>query len=151
MTASTEKKNSSPPLTHIHITNILSAMYRPKILIIDDERDLVRLTSKRLKAAGYDVSSHFDGEGAVDTVRRIRPDLILLDIKLPHVSGLDIHNSLSADHDLKEIPIIFFSASAQKKELASHHLKVAAFVTKPYEPADLLAEINRILGGCRER
>lgn len=121
-----------------------------KILIIDDEEDLAKLTAKRLKSEGYEVFMHFDGAGAVEAVQDIKPDLILLDIKLPHVTGLDIFEKLRADSNLKNIPIIFFSASSSDEKLCHEEFKGTGFIKKPYDHIKLLASIRQSLTNRQE-
>jgi DNA-binding response OmpR family regulator len=72
----------------------------PKIAIVDDERDLVHLTAKRLRAGGFDVASYLEGKGAYEFICREKPDLVLLDIWLPDVSGLEIFKQVRANQEL---------------------------------------------------
>lgn len=116
-----------------------------KIIIIDDESDLVKLTGKRLKAAGYVVFFHHDGTGAIDAIKEAMPDVILLDIKLPHVSGIEIFKTLREDPELKSIPVIFFSASASDTERCIEELGANGFIKKPYKSEELIDALNRAM------
>jgi len=118
-----------------------------KILIIDDEVDVTTLTAKLLEMSGYDVSCHFDGHGAFDAVKTQKPDLILLDIRLPNVSGTELFDQIRADEQLKSIPIVFFSASTTDKEKCMNELKVDGYIEKPFELDYLLETVKNLLEG----
>jgi len=116
-----------------------------KILIIDDERDVAHLTAKRIRANGYEVECFFEGTGAIDIIRQKQPDLILLDIWLPGVSGIELFKILRQDKKLKSIPIVFFSADPSKESLSLQELGAEGFVKKPYNPVELLRIIRLAL------
>ncbi len=126
-------------------------MRRSKILIIDDEKDLVRLTAKRLRSVGHEVICHFEGRGAVDLIRATKPDVILLDIKLPDVSATDIFKKIRGDKELKSIPIVLFSASISQMGRLFQELDADGFLPKPYDPQTLHDVINRTMTSRRER
>ncbi|MBI2339990.1 MAG: response regulator [Deltaproteobacteria bacterium] len=119
----------------------------PKIAIIDDERDLVHLTAKRLRAGGFDVISYLEGKGAYEFICRKRPDLVLLDIWLPDASGLEIFKKLRENRELKGLPILFFSAHVSKRDDCVYNLGADGFVKKPYNPRDLLNLVKKVLDG----
>lgn len=120
-------------------------MPQHKILIIDDERDLTTLTAKRIRAAGYDVECYFEGKHALDMIRSLRPDLVLLDLKLPDVSGIDIYRDVQSDPHLNAIPIIFISAMHKEEDYCLSVLGAKGFITKPYDPKVLLSTIRTAL------
>lgn len=120
-------------------------MSQHKILIIDDERDITTLTAKRIRAAGYDVDCHFEGKNALDAIRSLSPDLVLLDLKLPDVSGIDIFRDVQSDPTLKTIPIIFISAMHKEEEYCLNVLKAKGFIAKPYDSKVLLNTIRTTL------
>lgn len=122
-------------------------MATPLILIIDDEEDISLLTAKRIRVAGYAVECYAHGEGAVEIVRKKRPRLILLDIKLPKISGIEIFKILKHDDELRRIPVIFISAMHEDCEYCLHDLGAQGFVPKPYDSQELLTIIDRILRG----
>lgn len=115
---------------------------KTKILIIDDERDVAHLTAKRIRANGYEVECLFEGTGAIEMIRKKQPHLILLDIWLPDISGIELFKILRQDKKLKNIPIIFFSADPSKESLSLQELGADGFVKKPYNPRDLLKIIR---------
>lgn len=121
----------------------------PHILVIDDERDVTVLLSKELKAAGYRVTSFPTGKGALDRIRETLPDLILLDIWLPGMSGKDIFLELHHSVHTNKIPVIFFSADPSQEDYCLKELKAHGFVRKPYETQHLLSLVRDVLN-CRE-
>ncbi len=145
--------HDSPPfrLTSLPGTIIETCMGRKKILIIEDEEDTVKLTSKRFRKAGYEVACHREGRGAIDAVKATRPDVILLDIWLPGINGIDIFKQLRADEALKSIPIVFFSASISDEDTCVRDLGAEGFVKKPFESARLLDVVNDVVEGRRGR
>ena len=82
-----------------------------KILVVDDEPDLIKLTVYRLKKAGYEVTTAVDGCQAVELVGEINPDLVLLDLNLPGIKGSEVCRQIKANDETKNIPVILFSAS----------------------------------------
>lgn len=122
---------------------------KAKILIIDDEVDYSTLLSRRLRLDGYDVACYDRGEGALETIRRILPDLILLDINLPNISGFEVYNRIKSDEELKGIPIIFLSALHEKEEYCLHFLKADGFLKKPCDSSLILRTITFVLAPLR--
>lgn len=116
-----------------------------KILIIDDEKDVAHLAAKRLRAGGYDVACVFEGDNAVDQVRQIVPDLVLMDIWLPGISGIDLYREIRSFRETEKIPVIFFSADPSKESFCLEDLRAEGFIKKPYSPSDLLGQVQRVL------
>jgi len=117
-----------------------------KILLIDDERDLVDTLAFRLKANGFEVSSAFDGSSGVEKAKKENPDLIILDLMMPVMDGLEAARELKADKVTSMIPIIVLTAAVTpdlSKRVAA--VGAAACVTKPFEPEDLVGEIKKAL------
>ena len=117
-----------------------------KILIVDDEEDLVMMLKMRLEAAGYQTVAAHDGQAALEATRKEKPDLIILDLMLPKIDGYKVCRLLKFDEKYKNIPIIMFSARAQDadKELGEE-VGANAYITKPFEPQVLLAKIHELL------
>lgn len=115
-----------------------------KILLIDDEADISTLLSKRIRKAGYEVVCHYEGLNAFDMVRTTRPDLILLDIRLPEISGMEIYKTLRGDNELKKIPIIFLSALHEEEALCIQ-AGAEGFIRKPSDSSVMLETIQRAL------
>ena len=116
-----------------------------KVLIIDDEIELVRLTEKWIRSKGYEVYSYFEGKGAIDHIREVLPDAILLDLLLPDISGIEIFYTLKADPELSKIPVLFFTSYNVKEWPELVNLWPEGIINKPYDPKYLLSELERVL------
>lgn len=121
-------------------------MGKKKILVVDDEKDLVKTVSYRLAAADYDIVSAYDGQEALDKARKEKPDLIILDLMLPKMDGYKVCGLLKKDARYSKIPIIMFTARAQEEDRKlGEEMGCDAFLVKPFEPAALLAKIEELL------
>jgi len=121
-------------------------MDKKRILIVDDEEDLVKAVSFRLELEGYDVIEAADGQAALDKVKSERPDLIVLDLMLPKINGYKVCEFLKADPGYKNIPVIMFTARAQDADIKmSEEVGADSYITKPFEPAMLMATIKDLL------
>ncbi len=117
-----------------------------KILIVDDEQDLVEVVKFRLKANGYDVIVAYNGKDGLEKARTQNPALIILDLMLPEIDGYKICRMLKFDKKYKHIPIIIFTARAQEDDKKMGEQTGAdAYVTKPFEPDKLISIINEML------
>lgn len=118
-----------------------------KILIIDDEPELVKAVEVRLKTSGYEVDVAYGGEAGLVKAKETKPDLILLDLIMPVMDGYEVAKELMADSETEQIPIIIFTAS-QKRDLEAscRELGIADFIKKPFETAELLSMVNEIIG-----
>ena len=119
-----------------------------KILIVDDEPDIMKSVSFRVKKAGYGVVEATDGQEGLDMARSEKPDLILLDWRLPIKDGGEVYQELKADDDLKDIPVIILTASRETESLDVKLKNIGAkyVLIKPYEPAELLQKISELIG-----
>jgi CheY-like chemotaxis protein len=119
-----------------------------KILVVDDERDNVTLITSRLNANKYQTVSASDGKGCIKKAIEEKPDLIILDIIMPGLSGFEVARQLKKDERTKNIPIIMLTALAQEKDL-SEGIEAGAvcFISKPFNPVDLITEVEQALGG----
>lgn len=116
-----------------------------KIMIIDDEVELVDMVGRRLEAAGYEVASLYVGTEAVYEVKIQKPDLILLDVMMPGKSGYQVAKDLKADAVTKKIPIIFFTARFHRKEEIDKITEIDDYILKPFEPAELMSKIKALI------
>ncbi len=121
-------------------------MTNPKILVVDDEPDVVDLLERTLKAEGFTVVVAYDGIGALDLVGTERPDLVLLDIMMPMMSGYEVCAQIKANPTTSSIPVICVS-SAHTHDARNSALRAGAatLLTKPFMPAELVAQIRRYL------
>lgn len=121
-------------------------MSKAKILVVDDEPDVVTLIERTLKSEGYEVVCAYDGISAVDLVSTEKPDLVLVDIMMPMMSGYEVCEQLRANPQTQHIPLLCVS-SAHTPDARAQSLRVgaSALVVKPFMPAELLAQIQRYL------
>jgi CheY-like chemotaxis protein len=117
-----------------------------KILVVDDEPDLLKVTLLRLKKTGYEVFGGVDGREVLDRARQIIPDLIILDVYLPVINGDDVAKILKKDDELKHIPIILISATIKTLEDRAMESGADAYLSKPFEPEELIGIVKKILG-----
>lgn len=117
-----------------------------KILIAEDERDIRDLITFTLGFAGYEVVAAANGEEAVNLARQEIPDLILMDVRMPRMTGYEACIILKADYRLKDIPVIFLSAKGQDSEIQTG-LQAGAveYLLKPFAPDQLTARIKAVL------
>lgn len=121
-------------------------MTKKKILIVDDEAELVDLVKIRLEAAGYDVIKAYDGQEGLEKAKSEKPDLVLLDIMMPKMDGYKVCGLLKMDARFKKIPVILFSAKAQKEDAQlAKEVGADQYVTKPFEAAVLLSKIRELI------
>lgn len=118
----------------------------PKVLIVDDEPDNIELLGRRLGRRGFDILSATAAEDGIAKAKAERPDVILMDIKMPQVDGLEATRRLKADPDTAAIPVITLTAHAMPEDRA---LAVAAganeYESKPVDLPRLLAKIDALL------
>lgn len=117
-----------------------------RILVVDDERHIVRLIQINLERSGYEVITAFDGQEALQKMDEIWPDLIISDVMMPKMDGFELRRRLSTDPMTSGIPFIFLSARAQDMDLYSGLKSGAlAYLTKPFNPVALLECVKGIL------
>jgi DNA-binding response OmpR family regulator len=119
---------------------------RKTVLVVDDHRQLRALVRASLESAGFNVLEATDGDEALASVRAVPPDLILLDIMMPRVSGWDVIANLLAERSTDEIPIVFISARTEVADrLRAFELGAQGFVTKPFDPDVLTETVTTVL------
>ncbi len=116
-----------------------------RILIVDDELDLVKVTGFRLKKAGYQVLISVDGRQALELIQKDPPDLVLLDLLLPQIQGDQVCRQIKQDPKLKHIPVILFTATAVNVPDKVKEVGADDYLTKPFDPEELLSRISEIL------
>ncbi|MFA5859149.1 MAG: response regulator [Elusimicrobiota bacterium] len=116
-----------------------------KILIIDDEPNILKVATIRLSKAGYEVITANDGVKGLELASTAHPNLILLDLNLPELSGAEVCRLLKNNNELKHIPVIVLSASAEDIKDKALNIGADDFVIKPYSPAELLTKIGQLL------
>jgi phosphate regulon transcriptional regulator PhoB len=119
---------------------------KPKILVVDDEPDALELISYNLKAAGYDVVTAADGEEALKKARATHPSLVILDVMLPEVDGLEVCKGLRREPGTAAIPIIMLTAKAAEIDrVLGLELGADDYVTKPFSPRELVLRVKSLL------
>lgn len=123
-----------------------------KVLVIDDERNILDIIRFNLEVEGYEVITSRDGEEALRMVRELKPDLILCDIMMPEVDGLEVCRRLKADGRTNQIPVVMLSARTQAQDkVASIEAGADDFITKPFDFSDLVARITINLIRARQK
>jgi DNA-binding response OmpR family regulator len=119
---------------------------KPSILVVDDEPDVLDLVEFNLQKSGFQVITATDGAAALEIARQRRPDLIVLDLMLPEMDGLELCKSLRAANDTAGIPIIMLTAKAAEIDrVLCLELGADDYVTKPFSPRELILRIRKIL------
>ena len=120
-----------------------NALSSKKILVADDEPFLIRILSYALKKEGYEVQVAMDGLDALEKARALKPHLILLDLQLPKVHGLEVTREIRNDPKLKDTRIILLTASLEKREKC---LSAGAdeFITKPFRLKELMISVQKL-------
>ncbi|HXI53036.1 MAG TPA: response regulator transcription factor [Candidatus Saccharimonadales bacterium] len=119
---------------------------KQKILVVDDEPDAVELIEFNLKANGYEVATAADGEEALQKARATLPNLIILDLMLPEVDGMEVCKILRRDSRTSGIPIIMLTAKAAEVDrVLGLELGADDYVTKPFSPRELVLRVKRLL------
>ena len=127
-------------------------MSKEKVLIIEDEKDIVKMLDYNLRKEGFRVFSANNGEDGLDMARRENPDLILLDLMLPEMDGLDVCKAVKNDAKTTHIPIIILTAKAQESDkVVGLELGADDYVTKPFSPRELIARIKAVLRRLKEK
>ena len=117
-----------------------------KILIAEDERDIRDLITFTMGFAGFEVIAAASGEEALNLARREIPDLILLDVRLPVMTGYEVCTALKGDKGLENIPVIFLSAKGQESEIqAGLRAGGEIYIVKPFAPDQLTVQIKTVL------
>jgi len=119
---------------------------KEKILIVEDEKDIIKMIEYNLKKEGFRVIDARDGEGALDLAVREHPDLILLDLMLPGMNGLEVCKALKKESKTASIPIIMLTAKSQESDkVVGLELGADDYVTKPFSPRELIARIKAVI------
>lgn len=117
-----------------------------RILIADDERDIRELISFTLRLAGHQVTATSNGEEAWQTALRELPDLILMDVRMPRMSGYEACRQLKLLDQTKHIPVVFLSAKGQEAEVQTGlNAGAQEYMLKPFEPMQLMERVRQLL------
>jgi two-component system alkaline phosphatase synthesis response regulator PhoP len=121
-------------------------MKNMSVVVIEDEEDILELISYNLRRDGFEVQGAMSGEDGLALVESSRPNIVLLDLMLPGVSGLDVCKRLKANANLQSIPVLMVSAKGDESDIIAG-LEIGAddYVTKPFSPRILVARVRAVL------
>ncbi|MEO6954798.1 MAG: response regulator [Polyangia bacterium] len=119
-----------------------------KILVLEDEPAVQTLIRKQLTAQGFDVTVASDGLDGLMKLEGMKPDLIVCDVMMPNLDGMEFVKAIKAQHQMQQVPVIFLTAKTDPRSMIDG-INVGArfYVTKPFQLDDLLSKISRALGG----
>ena len=121
-------------------------MAKKKVLIVEDEKDIVEMIEYNLEKAGYATISVLNGKDAQAAAKKERPDLVILDLMLPDMDGFDICKELKGNELTVKIPVIMLTAKSQEADkIAGLELGADDYMTKPFSPRELVARIRAVL------
>ena len=124
-----------------------SSMQAKRILVVDDEVSLRTLVRANLEVDGFEVSEAVDGIEAMEMLKELMPDLILLDIMMPGKDGIEVLEDLAADESLKGIPVILLTAKGEQEDLEKGAMLGArGHITKPFDPEQMVRTVKAALG-----
>lgn len=116
------------------------------ILVAEDERDIRELINFTLSFAGHQITQVANGEEAVQQAEALHPDLIMLDVRMPKLTGYEACNRLKATEAVKDIPVVFLSAKGQDEEVSTGlDAGAVAYILKPFSPDELSKRVAEIL------
>jgi two-component system phosphate regulon response regulator PhoB len=119
---------------------------KSKILVVDDEPEAVELVEFNLKGAGYEVSTAADGAEALNKARRIQPNLVILDVMMPEIDGMEVCKLMRRDPATSGIPIIMLTAKASEVDrVLGLELGADDYVVKPFSPRELVLRVKKLL------
>jgi DNA-binding response OmpR family regulator len=120
---------------------------KKSVVCIEDEPEMIDLIKLILGRKGFELAGAMGGREGLELIRRLKPDLVLLDLMMPDMDGWEVYQQIKSDDELKHIPVIIVTAKAQSidKVLGLHIAKVDDYVTKPFGPQELLQSIERVL------
>jgi DNA-binding response OmpR family regulator len=119
-------------------------------LVVDDDRDIRELVALKLRQAGFDVRTSGDGADALTQLRAAPPDIAVLDVMMPGLSGLDIARQVREDPATARVPIILLTAKSQEFDVeAGFALGVDDYIIKPFSPREFVHRVNAVLSRSR--
>lgn len=119
-----------------------------KVLVCDDERNIVRLIQVNLERAGYTVVTAYDGKDGLEKIRAEKPDMVVLDVMMPYMDGFEVLKNLRREPETADLPVIMLTAKAQDKDVfEGYHYGADMYLTKPFNPQELLTFVKRLSQG----
>ena len=116
------------------------------VLVVDDDPVILKLLEVNFEMEGFQVVRAADGAEGLERAREVRPDIVVLDVMMPRMTGYEVAKALREDHNTAHIPIIFVTARAQSSDVEKGmELGVEDYVTKPFDPLELIDRVNSLL------
>ncbi len=139
MTAGTVKKKKE------EIKKSKKKSEKVRVLVVDDEKPLNDLYSARLEMEGYEIFNAYDGEEALEVITSQAPDVVLLDLMMPRVSGIDVLEVLKSTPKLKDIPVIILTAIVTKRKVGKKYHTAGTLIKGESSLQDVVNEVNRVV------
>jgi two-component system alkaline phosphatase synthesis response regulator PhoP/two-component system response regulator VicR len=118
----------------------------PRILVTDDEPNIVRLIQVNLERQGFQVETANNGAQALEKIRANRPDLLVSDVMMPEMDGFELLSNIRRDPALEDLPVIMLTAKAQDRDVLEGYTRGAdMYLTKPFNPIELVTFAKRLL------
>ncbi len=128
-----------------------AAGQKKRVLVVDDERHIVRLVQVNLERQGYEVVTAYDGVECLEKAKADKPDLIVLDIMMPRMDGFEALQRLKTDPETHHIPVIMLTARAQDRDvLQGYQYGADLYLTKPFSPLELISLVKRVFESQEE-
>ena len=119
------------------------------IYVIDDEREICELLRITFESRDYTVKTGYDGQTALKMIKKKKPDLLILDLKMPKMNGYEVLNNLKQDESYADIPVMVLTSLTQGSRKSDddwrRSLDIEAFITKPFDPLDILKKAQKII------
>jgi two-component system alkaline phosphatase synthesis response regulator PhoP len=124
---------------------------KKRVLVVDDERHIVRLVQVNLERQGYEVLTAYDGVECLEKAKAEKPDLIVLDVMMPRMDGFEALQRLKSDPKTNQIPVIMLTARAQDRDvLQGYQYGADLYLTKPFSPLELISLVKRVFESQEE-
>ena len=120
-------------------------MSGPTVLVVDDDPVIVKLLQVNFEMEGYQVITASDGEEGLQRARESMPDVMLLDVMMPKMNGLQVAAMLKGDDTTAAIPIVLLSAKAQAADVQAGRAVADEYITKPFDPLELLDRVSKLI------
>ena len=120
---------------------------QPVVLVADDEEDIKVVLRMFLEAVGYEVVTAFDGLDALEQIKSTKPDVVLMDIMMPVIDGIEVVRQMKATPGIRDIPVVMLTAAAQS-DMVERAIQAGAadYIVKPFEPEAVQRAIEKVLG-----
>lgn len=120
---------------------------QPVVLVADDEEDIKVVLRMFLEAVGYEVVTAFDGLDALEQIKSTKPDVVLMDIMMPVIDGIEVVRQMKATPGIRDIPVVMLTAAAQS-DMVEKAIQAGAadYIVKPFEPETVQKAIEKVLG-----